>query len=396
MKVFQFVFFLLITTAFVVLLHLKWGPVPPLGRFLDPTNGFWSNSEYSDLEAPATLKLDGLQQPVKIYWDKDLIPHIFAENDHDLYFAQGYTIAYHRLWQMEFQLYKTAGRLSEILGPLTLDLDRSQRRKGLPYSAQWMHEEIKKDETIYAMLQAYSDGVNAYIESLDYKDLPIEYKLLDYKPEPFSAYKICLLLKEMSDQLSSGEADLENTNMVKLLGRDRFNFLFPDKTPGIDPVVSVGTKFNFEPVKVTNPSDSLLPITTGKTLPKPDPKNGSNSFVVSGSRSASGNVLFANEPDLGLNLPSIWYTAHLHSPDVNVMGAVFPGAPGITIGFTDSISFGFTNAKRDVADWFYIQFRNDDRNEYLYDGKWLKTQKVIEPIIVRGEPTVYDTVVYTH
>ncbi|WP_339792743.1 penicillin acylase family protein [uncultured Imperialibacter sp.] len=396
MKVFKFVFFTIITIVLVVVLNSKNGNIPPLGKFLNPMSGFWANSEYTAIKAPEQLTLEGLEEPVKIYWDKDLIPHIFAENDHDLYFAEGYTIAFHRLWQMEFQLYKTAGRLSEILGPLTLSLDQQQRRKGLAYSASWMLEEVKKDKAIYEMLQAYSDGVNAYIATLDYKDLPIEYKLLDYEPEPFSPYKICLLLKEMSDQLSSGEADLENTNMVRLLGKDTFNFLFPDRDPGIDPIITAGTKFDFEPLKVANPNDSLPLAKVKQVISKPDPKNGSNSFAVAGNKTASGHVLLANEPDLGLNLPSIWYAAHLHSPSVNVMGAVFPGSPGITIGFTDSIAFGFTNAKRDVADWFYIQFRNDDRDEYLYDGKWLKTQKVIEEIIVRGEDTKYDTVIYTH
>lgn len=396
MKVVKFIFFAIVTIAFTVILSSKYGSAPPLGKFLDPMNGFWKNSEYKDINAPEQLTLEGLEKPVKIYWDKDLIPHIFAENDRDLYFAQGYTTAHHRLWQMEFQLYKTAGRLSEILGPVTTNLDRQQRRKGLPYSAQWMLEEVKKDKEMYQVLEAYSDGVNAYINSLDYKDLPIEYKLLDYQPEPFSPYKVCILLKEMSDQLSSGEADLENTNLVRILGKDMYNMLFPEKEAGLDPVVEVGTKFDFIPVPVATPVDSLPSFVIPKTIEKPDPKNGSNNFVVAGSKTSSGNVILANEPDLGLNLPSIWYATHLNSPNVNVMGAVFPGAPGITIGFTDSVAFGFTNAKRDVADWFYIEFRNDDRSEYLYDGKWLKTQKVVEQVEIRGEETLYDTVIYTH
>ncbi len=396
MKIFKFVFFTILTIVFVVLLNSKHGSVPPLGKFLDPMNGFWSNSGYELIYAPEVLDLKGLEEPVKVYWDKDLIPHIFAQNDHDLYYTEGYTVAFHRLWQMEFQLYKTAGRLSEILGPITTELDRLQRRKGLAYSAHWTLEEIKKDKTTFDMLQAYCDGVNAYIGSLDYKDYPLEYKLLDYEPEPFSPYKICLLLKEMSDQLSSGEADLENTNLVRLLGKETFNFLFPDRDPNLDPIIPVGTKFDFEPLQAPHPGDSFPTEGIMKTIAKPDPKNGSNNFVVAGSRTQSGNVLLANEPDLGLNLPSIWYAAHLNSPSVNVMGAVFPGMPGITIGFTDSIAFGFTNAKRDVADWFYIKFRNDKREEYLYDGKWLKTQKVIEPIIIRDQETKYDTVIYTH
>lgn len=396
MKIIKFVFFLVVTLALTIALNTKIDDVPPLGKFLDPLNGFWQNSGYAALNAPEHLNLPGLKSPVSVIWDKDIIPHIFAENDHDLYLAQGYVVAFHRLWQMEFQLYKTAGRLSEILGPITKNLDRSQRRKGLAYSANWLLKETKKDSAIFSMLQAYTDGVNAYINSLDYKDLPVEYKLLDYEPEPFTPYKTCLLLKEMSDQLSSGERDLENTNLVSILGKEMFNFLYPDRSPGIDPIITPGTKFNFAPVTVPVPADSFPTAEILETIEKPDPKNGSNNFVVSGSKSASGNVLLANEPDLGLNLPSLWYVTHLNSPNVNTMGAAFPGGPMVIIGFNDSTAFGFTNAKRDVADWFLIEFKDAKRTEYLYEGKWMKTQQVLEPIKIRGEDTLVDTVIYTH
>ncbi len=396
MKIAKFVFFLIVTVAVTLALNIKIASVPPLGKFLDPLNGFWQNSEYSAISAPEELHLSGLQKPVSVYWDKDMVPHIVAQTDHDLYMAQGYVMAFHRLWQMEFQLYKTAGRLSEILGPITINMDRQQRRKGLAYSANWLLQETQKDSTIYAMLQAYSDGVNAYINSLGYKNLPIEYKLLNYEPELFTPFKTCLLLKEMSDQLSSGEMDLENTNLVRLLGKEMFNFLFPDRDPGIDPIISAGTKFNYQAMPAPVVTDSFPSAEILETIEKPDPKNGSNNFVVSGSKTASGNVILANEPDLGLNLPSLWYITHLQSPAVNTMGVVFPGAPGIIIGFTDSIAFGFTNAKRDVADWFFIEFKDSRRKEYLYDGKWMKTQRVLEQINVRGEDAIIDTVIYTH
>lgn len=396
MKIVKFAFFLIITLAITVALDSKIGLAPPLGKFLDPQNGFWKNSEYQAIKAPENLSLSGLKKPVSVYWDTDVIPHIVAQNDHDMYMAQGYVVAFHRLWQMEFQLYKTAGRLSEILGPLTKDLDRLQRRKGLAYSANWLLQEAQKDSVIYSMLQAYSDGVNAYIESLNYRDLPIEYKLLDYEPEPFTPFKTCLLLKEMSDQLSSGEMDLENTNLVKLLGKEMFDFLYPDRTPGIDPIVSAGTKFNFQPLPTPITAESFPTAEILETIEKPDPRNGSNNFVVSGSKTASGNVLLANEPDLGLNLPSLWYLTHMKSPGMHAMGAVFPGAPGVIIGFNDSVAFGFTNAKRDVADWFFIEFKDAKRKEYLYDGKWMKAQRVVEQIKIRGEDPLLDTVIYTH
>jgi penicillin amidase len=107
-------------------------------------------------------------------------------------------------------------------------------------------------------------------------------------------------------------------------------------------------------------------------------------------------VILANEPDLSLNLPSIWYVVQLNAPGINTFGASLPGAPNVIIGFNDSIAWGMTNAKRDVVDWYKIKFRNDKRDEYQYNENWLKTEKIVEEIKVREEDSVYDTIVYTH
>src|SRR5262249_9534412 len=153
-----------------------------------------------------------------VIYDSLKIAHIFANNDNDLYLAQGYVTAADRLWQMEFQIYAGAGRVSEILGPVALDFDRRQRRLGLPYGAEHALLKMEADPLSKSVADHYTQGVNAYIQSLSYEDYPLEYKLLDYAPEPWTNLKCALLLKNMAQTLNMGEKDLEMTNALKLFG----------------------------------------------------------------------------------------------------------------------------------------------------------------------------------
>ncbi|MEO9967086.1 MAG: penicillin acylase family protein [Reichenbachiella sp.] len=396
MKLVRFIFALILTLLFFFYLNYKQGKIPPLGKFLSPFSGFWQNGEINDLDLPNELEAEELSAPVIIKFDDKLIPHIFAENEYDLYFAQGYVTAFHRLWQMEFQVLAAAGRTAEIVGESQLEFDRIQRRKGLTYGAQRSLEAIQSDPKVTKMVQAYTDGINHWINQLDYDDYPIEYKLLDYTPEEWSDLKVMLLLKNMADMLSRGENDLENTNALQTFGIEDFNRLFPETYSSIDPVIPAGTTWGFPPKSVSKPDIDFPQAFTGQVIEKPDPRNGSNNFAVSGSRTMSGNVLLANEPDLSLNLPSIWYVVQLNAPGINTMGASLPGAPNVIIGFNDSIAWGLTNAKRDVVDWYNIEFRDERREEYRYDDKWLKTQKMVEEFVVRDGDNFYDTIVYTH
>ncbi len=394
MKLLRFILVFLITVAITVALNFKIGDVPPLGKFLDPYNGFWQNieHEYQDQR----LHIPGLQQEVRVHYDQYLIPHIIAENDHDLYLAQGYITARHRLWQMEFQTHAAAGRISELIGEQALDFDRLQRRKGMVFGAQSAQAAFNRNDTIKSAVEAYAEGVNYFINSLSYKDLPIEYKLLDYAPENWNSLKTALLLKYMADDLSGWDADLENTNAYHLLGPERFDFLFPDTLNNTDPVIPNQTRYNFEPVKVDTPALFVPPAPPNISFSKTDPDNGSNNWVVGGEKTNSGSPILANDPHLGLNLPSIWFVMQLNAPGVNVMGATLPGALGVIIGHNENISWGVTNARRDVRDWYSIEFKDGEKNEYLFDNKWLKTQKVAEEIKIRGGDSFFDTVVYTH
>lgn len=371
--------------------------IPPLGKLLSPFHGFWQNAENEKITAPESLTIEGLKEPVEVYFDDLLIPHIYAKNDHDLFLAQGYITAFHRLWQMEFQMYSTSGRISELLGEKALNYDRDKRRSGMTFGAQQSLELMQKeDPEEFALIEAYAKGVNAYIDGLSYKDYPIEYKLLDYEPEEWTTFKCFLLLREMASQLSRDEMDLEHTNALKLWGREIFDILYPERPDVVDPIIPAGTKWNFEPIQVTKPQTEYPLVATSGDVTRPDPHYGSNNFVVNGQKTANGSVLLANEPDLGLNLPSIWYVMHLNSPNYNVMGSTIPGGPGVVLGFNDSIAWGFTNAKRDLADWYKIEFKDEKREEYKYDNQWLKTKKVVEEIEIRGASTFYDTVIYTH
>lgn len=402
MKTFRFVLSLSITLALGIALNTKIGAIPPLGKFLSPFHGFWQNAENEAINIKSASIESGLKDSVIVYFDELLIPHVFASNEQDLFFTQGYVTAYHRLWQMEFQLHSAAGRLAEILGAKIgnnsiVDVDRQMRRIGLKYGAQKSEELFKKEEPeIYAMIESYTAGVNAYIESLSYADLPIEYKLLDYEPESWTPLKCFLLISNMNNMLSRGERDLEHTNALKKWGREVFDILYPERPDVVDPVIPIGTEFNFEPIVIEKPDVNFPLEFVDPLIEVPNPDNGSNSFVVNGNKTENGRVILANEPDLSLNLPSIWYVMQLNAPTINVMGATLPGGPGVTIGFNDSIAWGNTNAKRDLVDWYYIQFKDDSREEYLYNGNWVPTKKVIEEIKVNGAFSYYDTVIYTH
>src|SRR5690606_30769445 len=235
MKYFSFFLVLMITVALAIAVSMPFGQIPPIAPLLDPNHGFWQNSISEDQLAAEEIELENLAAPVEVVYDQNLIPHIVAHNELDLYRAQGYVTAQHRLWQMEFQTMAAAGRVSEIVGPIAIELDRMTRRKGLAYGAEVGMKFLQEnDPQTLAMIEAYADGVNQYIEGLDNARLPVEYKILNYRPEPWTAFKSILLLKYMSDMLV-GDRDLEFTNLRQILGESKLNKLFPEFPQALDP-----------------------------------------------------------------------------------------------------------------------------------------------------------------
>ena len=406
MRVFKFLISLIITLLLIYLLDHRWlvgsTPIPPLAKFLDPFNGFWKSMEPISNKTMDPVSFNSVQNEINVSFDSLAIPHIFADNDLDLYFAQGYITARHRLWQMEFLTHAAAGRVSEITGPgpnnSILDYDRGQRRLGMVYAAQKGLEALATHPETMAMIEKYTEGVNAYINSIGYRNLPFEYKLLEYKPEPWTPLKCVLLLKSMAQSLSIGEKDMEMTNALALYGRDVLDVLYPDREDLRDPIVSnpgTWTKSASLPdsIPYAVPDQLINGITK---LPKPDPTIGSNNWALSGSKTSTGSPLLAGDPHLDLSLPSLWYAIQLSAPGINVMGASLPGLPGVIIGCTDSIAWSETNAQRDAVDWFRITFQDSSREKYLLDDKWETTRKQVEKFTVRDHEVYYDTVVYTH
>ena len=401
MKTFRFVFSFLIALtigiAFNSRLIIANNPVPPIGKFLSPFHGFWQNAENEAINIQKSLEIPGVKEEVKVYFDDLYIPHIFAQNDEDLFFTQGYITAYHRLWQMEFQLLAADGRISEIIGEAGLNHDRTQRRLGLGFGARNGLKFTKEENPeMFDLVTSYCNGVNEYINSLSFKDYPFEYKLLGYKPEEWTPYKCFLFLSLMHYNLSGGDSDLENSNALKLWGREAFDILFPDELPNLVPIIPSGTSFDFTPIEIPEADTIKTYGFTNPTISGPDKDNGSNSFIVGPSKTANGKTILTNEMDLGLSLPSIWYSIHLNSPNVNVMGVSFPGVPTVINGFNDSIAWGHTNSRADVLDWYIIAFEDEKRNKYLYNNNWIPTDIVIEEIKVRNGETFYDTIIYTH
>lgn len=386
------------TIVLFIVLSISIGPAPPLGPFLNPNTGFWANAVTGDSKSQ-TISLDSgeLRDSVRVYFDEYQIPHIFAQNDHDLYFAQGYITARDRLWQMEFQTYAAAGRLSEFLGPRTVPYDRYQRRIGMGFAAEQALKGINKNENTREAVEAYAAGVNAWIKQLGPEDYPLEYKIMNFEPGKWTPLRSALLFKNMTYTLAGRNSDLRMSNTRAYLG-DSFISEVMDLDPSWnDPTIPSGTPWNFEPLEVQKPNSNFQPSTAQDLQPfQPDPMNGSNNWAVSGSKTKSGYPILANDPHLNMTLPSIWYTLQLHSPSVNAMGVSLPGAPSVIIGFNEDIAWGTTNVGADVWDWYEIEFRDSTLAEYRYDGEWRDTEKRIEEIKVKGSETITDTVFYTH
>ncbi len=395
MRIARAVFCLLLAVCLLVVLNMKLGDVPPLGKFLDPFRGFWANAESRNIDPAEKMQLGELQDEVTIRYDQSRIPHIFAKNDHDLYFAQGFVTARDRLWQMDFQTRFASGRLSEVVGAKAVELDRYQRRMGMLYGAEKMVEEMEKDPVIKQVIAAYTDGINAYIRTLDPKDYPIEFKILNYSPEEWKPLNCALLLKLMSATLTGGSDEMYMSNVLSRFGPQVVNNLFPDFPHREDPIIPPGTKWNFQALAIPKAPAEGMFAGEVRTRQKVD-GIGSNNWAVSGEKSATGYPLLANDPHLDLTLPAIWYQTQLVSPEMNASGVAIPGAPGIIIGFNKDVAWGVTNVGADVLDWYHIRFRDDSRKEYWYNNQWRPVTRRIEKIAVRGGKVIRDTILFTH
>jgi penicillin amidase len=392
----------IITLILILFLNgnLNFGlDLPPFAKLLNPATGVWKNGEKNQYE-DLSLDSDALKSTVKIVYDDRMVPHIYADNLSDALLAQGYVEARHRFFQLDFIKRLASGTLSEVLGPRTLDLDKQQRRKGLKYAAENAIKGWQKYPESVNLIEQYVKGVNLYAGELNESNKPIEHKLIGMPIQEFSMLDAAMVSKWMADVLCGRSSDIQFTNLKNALGEERFNFLYPDKSEMVDPVIPSSVSYDFDTLynENTEGAEDLSYIRgyEGELFPQSPKGIGSNNWAVGPSKSAYGSPIFANDPHLNLTLPSVWYELSIHIPGNNIYGVSIPGMPGIMMGFNDHIAWGETNVGQDVKDYFLIKWADKDQGEYILDGKTMKAEKRIEVIPVKGKKPVMDTVLYTY
>ncbi|MFQ5467826.1 MAG: penicillin acylase family protein, partial [Kiloniellaceae bacterium] len=288
-----------------------------------------------------TLAVTGLDAPVEVLRDGDGIVTIRAESERDAAFALGYAHAQDRLWQMDFMRRTGAGRLSEVAGARTLRLDRFMRTLGLYRTAQANVEHLSPP--VRALLDVYAAGVNAVIEDDD-ATLPIEFQIMRYRPEPWRPADSLIWARLMSLQLSGNWSDeLLRARTIRRLGPARAADLWPPY-PADGPVALPD---------LAGALDGLALERFASPLPWAlAPKEASNSWVVSGTLTATGAPILANDPHLTLDAPGVWYLARIETPERTFTGATAPGLPIPVLGQSGEIAWGFTTTESDTQDLF--------------------------------------------
>lgn len=382
--------------TFVWLLNRPLGMIPPLGKFLDPFGGVWQNALQSDVPGSGQQTIPGLTGEVQVVYNERGVPHIFAQNDRDLCYAAGYVTAMHRLWQMEFMALAATGRLSEVLGDRTLEFDRYTRRMGMTYGAEKMVEDIQKDPLMLDQMNAYVEGVNAWIKTLSPRQYPFEYKMLNYSPEPWSLIKSMSIIMFMNRDLTFGNSSLRLSALKARWGGEAVAAFFDTPPQFNQPIVS-RRDWDFPLLPPEPPSVDFLPqFILDSLVTERDPGVGSNNWAVSGVLTQSGYPMLATDPHLSATLPAIWYEMQLHAPGVNVYGVTVPGGgPFIVMGFNEKIAWGNTNTGNQMLDIFEIEL-DEDESRYFYNNEWVPLKFRYETYQVKGGNPVTDTIAWTH
>lgn len=381
------------------------GPLPPLSPLLDPARGAWAAASRGELPADATAAIPGLSAPVDVRYDTRGVPHLFAASEADAIRALGYVVARDRLFQLETQTRAASGRLAEWAGPAALPSDREMRRLGLAAAAERHFAQLPAGSRARQLLEAYADGVNAWLDGMAPGDVPVEYRLLGTRPARWSAVNTMHLFARMGWTLAYGTGERRVAAAAALVGRDAARALFPPHAVIVEPIQpngGAGPRFDFTPLPPPGAPDSAA-RRIAALLPPADegdrPSFASNNWAVAPRRTAAGRALLAGDPHLQMTLPSIWYEAHLVVPgSLDVYGVTIPGAPGIIIGFTRDLAWSFTNTGADVLD-FYRETVDDPANptRYQVDGAWRPLDLRVEEFHGRrGERLAVDTLRFTH
>jgi penicillin amidase len=374
----------------------------------------------------STLALAGLKAPVEVYRDIYGIPHIYARSAEDAYFTLGYVHATDRLFEMEIFRRRASGTMAEIFGKALLNDDIFMRQLGIRRTAQEVWDGPDIDAKVRREILAYCAGVNARLHQLAGHELPEPFRTLGLTPAPWTPVDALVFPKYMGWDQSGTDTDVWMGMLVEKLGLATVEELFPLDRPYEIPTISEedwqavsgGVRANAEAAAGVSPgfagerrgTSGGIPAKAGIQRPVFPPgfeaaalelhrrfvagrfgsplAFGSNNWVVDGKKSATGKPLLANDPHLGLSLPSIWYTAHVVAPGLNVTGVTFAGFPYAVIGHNDHVAWGFTNLQSDAVDYFIEKMDDQHPHQYFHRGAWHNTVRRVEEIPVRGEPPV--------
>ena len=316
----------------------------------------------------------GARADIEVLRDKEGVPHLVAASERDGWFAMGYVHAQDRLWQMEFQRRIAQGRLAEFLGERAYDTDRLMRTLGIARMAGRIVARL--DPATVASLEAYAAGVNAFLDSDPV--LPVEFQVFRIKPERWKpADSMGWLLVMAWDLSTNWRTELARVRLAAKLGRERAGELIPPY-PGDAPWPLPDFKALY--AEIDSDARALLAAT-----PPHEEGVGSNNWVVSGARSETGKPLLANDPHLGLQAPSLWYLAHIATPQANVVGGTLPGVPFVVLGRNDDLAWAFTTTGSDTQDLFVERLAPNDPASYLTPKGNARFEVREEVIRVGGE-----------
>lgn len=357
-----------------------------------------------------TLTVPGLREPVDIYRDRFGVPHIYARNPQDLFFALGYVHAQDRFWQMDVWRHTTAGRLAELFGESQVETDAFLRTLGWWRLAQADYRRLPPE--IRSWLDAYAAGVNAYIQGRDPTEISLEYAVVrvlnpGHRIEPWDPVHALAWIRAMAWDLRSNiQGEIERAILLATFTPEEMEDLFPPYPYDRHPLIAPEYTYPEEDIQNPTPEvnwEEIAPLAwrLNRTLRRVQENLnldgldlGSNSWAISGQLSATGKPLLANDPHLGEQLPSIWYQVGLHcepqGPECpfNVVGFSFPGAPGVIIGHNDRIAWGFTNSGADVMDLYIEKLNPENPNQYLVNGQWVDMEVRTEVIEIAGGGSV--------
>ncbi|MDJ0287734.1 MULTISPECIES: penicillin acylase family protein [Bacillus] len=418
---------ILVSTILLVTLSNSYGTLPALGKFLNPGSGVWINArENSTSTKNQDISSKILNDEVNVLFDKSDVPQIVANNDEDGWKTIGYLHANNRLFQMDLMRRQGKGLLSEIMGESTLEVDKFQRQLDTTRTAEAEWAVLKKNKEIKRVLEAYSAGVNEAIEEKVRKnDLPLYFKLLGYIPSKWSPVDTLVVKMMLNQMMSLSSTSVEQEFLKEHLGEKLYSQISP-----VNPVInyrpydtgvykrnklekmpiSAESLFNSpnESLRNTNSSvkteqlnnikyiessyqEGLKQLLVGFThLPtfSIDNNMNSNGWVVDGSKTSTGKPMMANDPHLGLTLPSTWYQLQVKTPTSNISGVTVPGIPFILVGFNENISWGLTNSQS-LQTFYYKETTDKEHdNQYYWKGKWYPFNTRTEQIPVKNKKTV--------